>query len=128
MHNVVASAGEGETGAAFYNGQEIMPLRQTLIELGHPQPATPLRTDNAFTAGFSAGTIKQRRSKAIDMRFYWLKDRQAQGQLNIYWRPGATNLADYPSKHHAPAHHRRMRTTYLHEPENPRPKLLPSFS
>ena len=47
------------------------------------------------------------------MRFHWLRDREAQGQFRIYWRPGKTNLADYFTKHHPPAHHVNVRTEYL---------------
>ena len=49
----------------------------------------------------------------MDMRFHWLRDREAQGQFNIYWRPGNTNLADYFTKHHAPAHHANVRAEFL---------------
>ncbi len=47
------------------------------------------------------------------MRFHWLRDREAQGQFKIYWRPGTTNLADYFTKHHPPAHHANMRAEFL---------------
>ena len=49
----------------------------------------------------------------MDMRFEWLLDREQQGQFKIYWRPGKTNLADYFTKHHPPAHHRNVRGEYL---------------
>ena len=51
------------------------------IELGHPQLATPIRTNNSTALGIMNGSIKQRRSKgskAIDIRFYWLEDRVSQ--------------------------------------------------
>jgi hypothetical protein len=56
-----------------------------LEELGHPQPPTPMETDNTTATGYSNGTIKQKLTKAMDMRFYWIKDRVKQGQLNVYW-------------------------------------------
>jgi hypothetical protein len=115
MKNVLSSAAEAEVGAAFNNAQDACPIRQTLINLGYPQPPTPIQTDSKCAEGILTGTVKQKRSKAIDMRFYWLRDRVEQGQFNIYWRPGATNLGDYVSKHHSPAHNRRMRPVYLHE-------------
>ena len=74
----MASAAEAEVGALFVNGQDAIPLRNTLIELGHPQPPTPIQTDNSTAAGFANDTIKQKRSKAMDMRFYWIKDRVEQ--------------------------------------------------
>jgi len=42
-----------------------------------------------------------------------LKCREAQGQFRIHWRPGKTNLADYFTKHHAPAHHVNIRSEFL---------------
>jgi hypothetical protein len=54
------------------------PLRITLHELGHPQKSTPIQTDNACAAGIANDTVKQRRFKAMDMQFYWIKDRVEQ--------------------------------------------------
>ena len=113
MKNVMASAAEAEVGAAYIAAQEGCPLRQTLIEMGHPQPATPLQTDNIIAKGIIDGTVKQKRSKAIDMRFYWLQDRQTQDQYAIYWRKGSTNLGNYFTKHFSPAIHRAERPIYL---------------
>jgi hypothetical protein len=84
MRNVLASATKAEIGGIFVNGQEATSLRVTLEELGHPQPPTPIQTDNSTAAGFINNTIKQKRSKAIDMRLYWLKDQVSQGQFLIY--------------------------------------------
>jgi hypothetical protein len=50
----------------------------------------------------------------MDMRFCWVQDRVAQKQFHIYWRPGHMNLANYFTNHFTPAHHRRIRSTYLH--------------
>ena len=115
MRNVLSSAAEAECGALFDNTKESgVPLRNTLTEMGHPQPPTPVQVDNSTTNGFANKQIKQQRSKSMDMRFYWIQDRVAQKQFNVFWRPGPTNLADYFTKHHSPAHHRRERSTYLH--------------
>jgi hypothetical protein len=115
---VVASATEAELGALFFNLKDAVPLRNTLAEMGHPQPPTPVQTDNACAAGILNSTVKQRRSKAIDMRFYWVRDRIRQQQFKVYWVKGSENLADYFTKNHAPAHHKRMRSTYLLPPIN----------
>jgi hypothetical protein len=108
MRNVVASATEAELGALFQNARECVPLRIALEEIGHPQAATPIQTDNARAAGIANETVKQRRSKAIDMRFYWIRDRIKQGQFMIHWGAGKDNLADYFTRHHSPAHHKLM--------------------
>jgi hypothetical protein len=114
MRVVLSSATEAEMGALFYNAKDAAWLRTTLQELGHPQPPTPIQTDNACAAGIINDTVKQRRSKAIDMRFYWVRDRVRQNQFVVHWRKGSDNLADYFTKHHSPSHHRIMRPQYLH--------------
>jgi hypothetical protein len=52
---------KAEIGAVFINANEGAVLRTKLKELGHPQPPTPLETH-------SNGKIKQKRTKAMDMR------------------------------------------------------------
>ena len=119
MREVLSSAAEAELGALFHNGKEACPLRIALEEMGHPQPATPMATDNNTASGIATDTVKQKRSKAIDMRFYWIRDRVRQGQFKIYWSKGQTNRADYFSKHHPASHHQAIRSTYLYAPTNP---------
>jgi hypothetical protein len=108
MRNVLASTAEAKIGALFLNGQKALPICVTLNELGHTQPATPMQTDNSTAARFANNRIKQKRSKAIDMRFYWIKDRVHQNQFLVYWRLGPENLGDYHTKHHPPSDHCRM--------------------
>jgi hypothetical protein len=79
LREVVSSAAEAELAALFHNGKEACPLRTCLEELGHPQPTTPIVTDNSTASGIANDTVKQKRSKAIDMRFYWIRDRVRQG-------------------------------------------------
>ena len=98
--------------------QEAVPIRALLLELGNPQPATPIQVDNPTVDGFDNDTIRLKRSKVIDMRFYWICDRTRQGQFLIYWQPGITNLGDYHTKHHSTAHHQLMRPVYLHTTEH----------
>ena len=55
-----------------------------LRALGHTQPATPMQVDNSNAVGFANDTIKQKRSKAIDMRFYWICDHTSRSQFLVY--------------------------------------------
>ena len=110
---VMSSAQEAETGAGYYNAKEIIPLRQALEELGHPQGPTPLQFDNTSATQILKEEVSQKRSKAMDMRYYWLRDRAKQQQFHIHWKSGDKNLADYYTKHHSPSHHRKMRSVYL---------------
>jgi hypothetical protein len=78
IKNMVASAAESEVGACFHNTQSGAPLRVTLAQLGHTEPPTPLRTDNSTAFRILNETIKQKRSKAVDMRYHCLTDRVRQ--------------------------------------------------
>jgi hypothetical protein len=119
LKHVMSSAAEAEIGAVFINAKEGAVLRTTLEELGHTQPPTPMEIDNTTVTGYSNGTIKQKRTKAMDMRFYWIKYRVKKGQFRIFWGPGFQNLADYFTKRHSPAHHKRIRDIYIHADERP---------
>ena len=80
----MASASEAEVAVLFMNAREAMPLRQGLIKMGHPQPPTPMKTNNSTATGIINKAIKQKRSKAMDMRLYWLCDRVRQGMFDVY--------------------------------------------
>eukprot|EP00957_Ditylum_brightwellii_P086162 6555982-Ditylum_brightwellii.AAC.1 len=70
----MASATEAELGALLENAKEAISIRNTLVEIGHPQPPTPIQVDNAVAHGIVNSNIHQRKSKAINMRFYWVQD------------------------------------------------------
>jgi len=78
--------------------REAVYIRIILEELGHKQPPTPLQTDNAMADTVINGKIQPKRTKAMDMRFHWLRDRECQQQFRIYWRPGKLNhsIIDVP--------------------------------
>ena len=99
----------------YENTKKVLEFQQVLTDMGHPQPPTVIRTDNRTACGVVTGTMKQKRSKAIDMRFHFIKD-QAQNHKNVTfrWSPGVLNLADYPTKHHPASHHKRVRPVYLY--------------
>ena len=115
IKNVMSSAAEAEIGALFINAQEAVPFRQCITDLGHHQGPTKINTDNATAHGIINNTMKQKKSKAMDMRFYWIRDRVQQKQFEVQWRPGKTNLADYPTKHHTGQHHKMVRPIYLYD-------------
>jgi hypothetical protein len=81
-------------GNFFINVKEGAVFRTTLQELRHPQPPTPLKTDSTTAIDYINGTIKQKRTKEMDIRFYWIKDRVKQGQFNVYLGTGYQTLAD----------------------------------
>jgi hypothetical protein len=119
MKEVLSSAAKAELGALFHNSKEACPLQIALTEMGHPQNAITLSTDNSTAAGIFTNTVKQRRSKAIDLRYYWVCNRVSQGHFTMVWRKGKGNLADYFTKHHPKSHHAAIRSTYLYRSVKP---------
>ena len=113
IRQIMSSAMEAEVCAAYENAREACPMRETLRELGHKQPPTPIQVDNSTAVGFANKTIKHKRSKAIDMRLHWLADRVKQRQFTVFWAPGEKNYADYVTKHHPAPHHQTMRPKFF---------------
>ena len=117
------SAAEAELGALFLNAREAKVLRITLQDLGHPQPPTPIHVDNTTSVGIVNNTIKRQRSRATEMRYFWLLDQYCQKYLDISHQPGQENLGDYPTKHHTGTVTQNVRPYYIHESTSP--TLLP---
>ena len=91
IKETVSSAGEAELAALFHNGQDAYPLRIALEEMKHPQPPTPMQTDDSTASGLANDTIKQKRSKAMNMRWFWIRDKIHANVYNVYWNTGKTN-------------------------------------
>ena len=107
---------ESEVAALYENAQKVIEFRHVLEDMGHPQPQTIICTDNKTACGILNGIMKQKQLKAIDMRFWWLKDKViAHKEFTIRWAKGIENLADYPTKHHSLSHHLRVRPIYLYQ-------------
>eukprot|EP00804_Cyclotella_cryptica_P017742 CCRYP_001167-RA/>CCRYP_001167-RA protein AED:0.39 eAED:0.39 QI:0/0/0/1/0/0/5/0/585 len=110
---VMSSAAEAEAGALYINARKAVEERNILQELGHKQPPTPIQTDNSTAEGIVNNRVQPKRTKAMDMRFHWLRDRRESKTIRFYWRPGTTNRGDYFTKHHPASHHRNMRPELL---------------
>mgnify|MGYP000908115252 FL=1 len=109
---VMTSASEAELGALFITAQALVPIRNTLEEMGWPQRRTPIQTDNSAAAGVVNNTIVPRKLKAMDRRLHWLRCRDSQGQFRYYWAPGNMNWGDYSTKHHPPIYHTSHRLQF----------------
>ncbi len=93
---VVSSAGEAE-----YAARSIHRRSTCCWASHHPSrygPPTTIVCDNTSAIGLANDTIKQKRSKAIDMRFHWIRDRIRQNQFGIVYIPTKENIADYMTK------------------------------
>jgi hypothetical protein len=66
--------------------------------LGYPQPPTTILFDNTTAIGLANDNIKMKRSKAIDMRFHWIRDRVRQNQFYLVYIPTKEKITDYMTK------------------------------
>ena len=55
-------------------GRDVIILWNTLEEMFHPQPITQVCTDNTTAAGIIDDTVNQQRSRAMNMRYFWIRD------------------------------------------------------
>ena len=109
----MTSAADAGIGALYVNTHQSIPARYLLEEMGHPQPPTPIQTNNTTALGFVTKNLQPKAAKSTDMNYWFMRDRQDQKQFRYYWRAGATNDGDYHTKHHCPAHHTEKRFTFL---------------
>jgi len=73
---ITSSAAEAELGGLFLNATNVESMRSILFDMGHPQPPIPIKIDNTTALGVVTNTTKRKRTKAMDIRFHWLTDRQ----------------------------------------------------
>ena len=85
IKRVMTSAAEAKLGALFLHTREAIYLQRILKEMGHPQPRTPIQTDNSTTDVIVNGKVLPRRLKSMDKDLYWLRGQEAQANTQIYW-------------------------------------------
>jgi hypothetical protein len=111
---VISSAAKAKIGALYTNARKGVEEQNILGVMGHPQPPTPIQTDNSTAESIIDLQVQPKRTKAMDMRLHWLGDRGVnQKQFRFCWRPGTLQRGDYWTKHHSPSHHRQIRGEIL---------------
>ena len=116
--HVVASSAEAETAGIFHNAKVAITLRYIINQMGHLEPATPLKTDNATANSFVYDNITQKKLKSWDMWFYWLQNKNQNHNFDIYWDSGLIKLSSYYTKHHTSQHHKDIIKTYVRDKLN----------
>ena len=79
----------------------------------------PVHLDNTTAVGIVNNTFKRQRSRAMEMRYFWLLCQEAQQILKVVHKPAAENMADYLTKAHFGQIHKHVRPYYLHMPNLP---------
>ena len=95
--------------ALYITARKMIPLRNTLVEMGWSQAKTPIQNDNSTAVGFTNKTIVNKATKLAEMKLWWLRDRESQEQFIYYWAPGSENEGNYSTNNHSPIYHEAKR-------------------
>jgi hypothetical protein len=95
---VALSTAEAEYMALAEATKEMKWLRQLLEELGFTQNVTEVFQDNKACVQMASGHVNHQRSKHIDMRYHFIQEAVAEGQLKLTWIPTKEMLADVMTK------------------------------
>ena len=80
---VMSSTAEAELGALFVNTRESVYMRKIFKEMGHKQDQTTMQTYKSTAEGVIRKNTQPKRTKSLDMRFHWLRDRESQEQFRF---------------------------------------------
>ena len=72
---MVSSVAEAETGGIFHNTKSAIYIKKILEDLGHLHNTIRIKTDNSTEEAFGNSTLKGKRSKYWDMRWWWIQDK-----------------------------------------------------
>ena len=81
IKSVMTSESKAEIVVMYINLREALPTRKTLIEMGHPQPQTPIQTNNLAAHSVVTNNVHPRRTKAMDIHFCWICCWDVQGNI-----------------------------------------------
>jgi hypothetical protein len=73
IKTVMSLAAEAKVGALYINCREAIPVPHTLEFMDHPQPRTPMQTDNTTALGIAKNNVIKK-LKAMDMKYHWLRN------------------------------------------------------
>ena len=72
-------------------------------------------TDNTTANDIANNKVRLKRSKAIDMRYHWIRDRVQRGDYSVLWGPGKDNDGDFFTKIQPPSHCRTVRRNFVRD-------------
>jgi len=114
---IVGSAAEAEYGALYENAVTAEYLRTICNNMGYPQHATTIYCDNTTAIALSTNDCKEKRTKAIDKDFHWIRCRIKQGHFTVKYKKGKQNLADLFTKLLPPTEHHRISQLLVNYPQ-----------
>ena len=84
IKNVMSSAAEAELSGLFIFTKAMVPLQNTLMEMGWPRLPSPVQCDNSTAIGVINKIMVNKMLKSMDMRFWWICCRYSQDHCRYY--------------------------------------------
>ena len=78
IKNVMSSAAEAKLSGLFICAKAMIPLRNTLIEMGWLQTPSSVQCDNSTATSVTNKTMANKIIKSMDMHLWWLRCRYYQ--------------------------------------------------
>ena len=96
---VALSSAEAEYMAACAAVQEAIHLREFMSNIGYPQKeATTIFEDNQGCIALSGNPIFHKRTKHIDIRYHFIRERIVSKEVELKYIPTKNQLADLLTK------------------------------
>lgn len=98
QNTVALSTTESEYMAASEAAKEVLWLRQLLIDINEPQLMVTLCIDNQSAIKLIHNPIYHKRTKHIDIRYNFIREKVEQNVINIQYVKSSNQLADFLTK------------------------------
>ena len=95
---IALSSTEAEYMALSDSCRQLMWLRSLFNEIGIPIQSLPLLGDNHGSIFLASNPIQERRTKHIDIRFHYIRERVEMGQIELFYVQTEDNIADILTK------------------------------
>jgi len=96
---VAQSTTESELVSANSGAREVVSLRRILKDLGVPQVLpTTMHEDNQGCIALMHNDIKNKRTKHIDIKYFWVREQVELGEITMVYCPTEDMLADIMTK------------------------------
>jgi len=96
---VAQSTTESELVSANSGAREVVSLRRILKDLGVPQVLpTVMHEDNQGCIALMHNDIKNKRTKHIDIKYFWVREQVELGEITMVYCPTEDMLADIMTK------------------------------
>jgi hypothetical protein len=95
---VTCSTAEAEYVSLAHCARELLFLRQFLKEIGYPQGTTTIHEDNQACIAIAENPAHHARTKHIDVRYHFIRERIELEELKILYTMSKENWADMFTK------------------------------